>query len=507
MEPGAAGRRPSGRLVFDIGMLAEHGGQAVGIARVVRELARWARANLDGVTFVFFDRDMRAFRTVAPAWVDELIEGRALVDFSTLSREEAHSGPTRAPGGVGRSLALWFRNPRRRAIVAIERARIDGRLPASTADALLAWLMSAKDRRALTDPSGRRRVLLPFDRAAGPVFVARPGDMLLFAGVNWSAALVDALARERRRVGMLVAFVSYDIIALTHPRFFKPDAVAAFRDIFHRIIPVADLVMVTARSVADDLGRYCAGNGLALPPVRLFQPGSDLVDAGAAATALPHGLGPGCYALFVSTIEPRKNHALLIAAWRRLLAEGVPQRTGFRLVFVGRRGWMVDELMADIEADAALAALLVVLPGVDDAGLAALYRDAAFTLYPSFSEGYGLPVVESFRYGKAVLASNGGALAEVVGDFSPAIDPHDLDAWVDHLRRWIVDPSARAPYEIAIGERYRHPDWQEAAATFFAMLDDARKPAEAGAKPPNGAEENAEGSRPVGRPADPEDRS
>ncbi len=503
MDPAAASGRAPGRLVFDIGMLAEHGGQAVGIARVVRELARWARANIVDVVFVFFDRDMRAFRAVAPAWVDDLIEGRALVDFSTLSREEHPSGEVSKPGGIGRSLALWLRNPRRRAIVAVERARIDGRLSASAADALLARLMSAKDRRVLADPSGRRRVLLPFDRAAGPEFSSRVGDILLFAGVNWSAALVDALATERRRSGLRVAFVSYDIIALTHPHFFTPDAVAAFRKMFHRMIAVADVVMVTARSVADDLGRYCASEGLFLPAVRLFLPGSDLVDAGAATAALPQGLEPGRYALFVSTIEPRKNHALLVAAWRRLLAEGVPQRAGFKLVFVGRRGWMVDELMADIEADAALGTSLVILPGVDDAGLASLYRSAAFTLYPSFSEGYGLPVVESFRYGKAVLVSHGGALAEVVGDFSPTIDPNDLDAWVDHLRRWIVDPSARAPWEIAIGERYRHPDWQEAATTFFAML--AEPLGEAGAKPPNGAEEN--GQRPAGRHAYPEDRS
>ena len=80
----------------------------------------------------------------------------------------------------------------------------------------------------------------------------------------------------------------------------------------------------------------------------------------------------------------------------------------------------------------------------EDSGIAALYRGAAFCLYPSRYEGYGLPVVEAFSYGKAVLASTGGALPEVVDGFSPCLDPLDAEAWRRMLRTWIEDPS-RAP--------------------------------------------------------------
>src|SRR5262245_47547147 len=159
--------------------------------------------------------------------------------------------------------------------------------------------------------------------------------------------------------------------------------------------------------------------------------------------------------------------------WLRLLAEGVPQASGFKLVFVGRPGWMVDELMASLEQDTRLAGTMRVLPFVSDEQLAALYDAAAFCVYPSVYEGYGLPVVEAFARGKAVLASNRGALAETVGDFSPTLDPHDQEAWYALMKQWIREPAARAPYEAAIRARFRPRSWREAAAEFLRTVASA----------------------------------
>jgi glycosyltransferase involved in cell wall biosynthesis len=124
---------------------------------------------------------------------------------------------------------------------------------------------------------------------------------------------------------------------------------------------------------------------------------------------------------------------------------------------------------------------LIVLSGVPDTVLTELYRNAAFCLFPSLYEGYGLPAVEAFAFGKAVIASTGGALPEVVGDFSPCLDPRDEDAWFETMRNWIADPAARAPFETAIRERFRHPTWSEAAELFFAAIDaELASPAAAG---------------------------
>jgi len=154
----------------------------------------------------------------------------------------------------------------------------------------------------------------------------------------------------------------------------------------------------------------------------------------------------------------------------KLLEAGIAQRARFKLVFAGRKGWMVDDLMRDLRRDPRIARTLQVLPDADDATVAALYRDAAFCLYPSRYEGYGLPLVEAFRHGKAVLASTGGAVPEVVGGFSPCLDPTDGEAWRRMLETWIEDPAARAVYETRIRASFRHPDWDESARTFFALV-------------------------------------
>jgi glycosyltransferase involved in cell wall biosynthesis len=179
----------------------------------------------------------------------------------------------------------------------------------------------------------------------------------------------------------------------------------------------------------------------------------------------------------VSTIEPRKGHRLLYDVWRRLVAEGVPQARGFKLVFVGRPGWLVEDLLAAIRSDPNTAGQIILIHDADDDLLNTLYRDAAFCVYPSAYEGYGLPVIEALAHGKAVLASAAGALPELAGRFSPCLDPADEHAWYDMMKEWIECPQARETYERTIREQFRHPNWSEAAAAFFAGISAVRNEA------------------------------
>ena len=156
----------------------------------------------------------------------------------------------------------------------------------------------------------------------------------------------------------------------------------------------------------------------------------------------------------------------------KLIDAGVPQRACFKLVFAGRKGWMIDDLMGDLRRDPRIAGTLEVFTDADDQKVTALYRNAAFCLYPSRYEGYGLPVIEAFHHGKAVLASTGGAVPELVGDFSPCLDPDDGEAWRRMLQTWIEDPPARAVYEERIRTSFRHPGWDESARAFFALVRD-----------------------------------
>ena len=268
-----------------------------------------------------------------------------------------------------------------------------------------------------------------------------------------------------------LVILCYDIIPLLFPHYYKDHDVEIFADFFKVAFPLADLVVVTAKQIETDVKAYCADKGLTLQCTAIVPLGADAAKRTTARDMLDaHGLEVGRYILFVSTIEPRKGHRLAYQTWRQLLVEGVPQQQGYKLVFVGRPGWLVEDLLADIKADTVLDGTLLMLPSVDDAGLAQLYKNAAFCTYPSHYEGYGLPIIEAFSYGKAVIASTGGALPEVVGEFSPCLDPNEEAAWLDTMRSWIVDEAARAPYEAAIRERFKLTSWNEAAAKFFEAV-------------------------------------
>ena len=154
-------------------------------------------------------------------------------------------------------------------------------------------------------------------------------------------------------------------------------------------------------------------------------------------------------------IERRKNHDILYRAWLRLIEAGC---TIPNLVFVGMRGWGVDDLLSDLARDRRIRGRIHVLQTVSDTELAMLYDRCLYTVYPSLYEGWGLPVVESFAFGKFCLCSNAGSLPEAGGDLAEYLDPWDLNAWVERIQIFRRSPG---------GDREKEPDDNAAVPPAF----------------------------------------
>ncbi|EJW13325.1 putative glycosyltransferase WbpX, putative [Rhodovulum sp. PH10] len=470
--------RPEGipRILLDLSWTARWSGPPVGILRVERELARYAFAR-PGTVGVFFDPASRRYLALPDATTQKFLAGDAVLDTLGI-RDPGRAGKRKSeaiPAPL-RPAARWLLQTRHMALQALERRRLDAATPAAAEaiDRLQRRLMSAKYRRFMVKPDGSRRDFLPLDRLAAKPVAFRPDDVLVCAGAGWSHTDIDAIVAQKRATPFRLVILCYDIIPILFPQFYKPHDVAGFTRYFDKALPAADLVVTNSHRVEADVQAHCRDKGLPLAATAVVPLGADVpasgTSAGTSAGALPQNLEAQKFALFVSTIEPRKGHRLLYETWLRLLADGVPQKTGFKLVFVGRAGWMVDDLVKALDTDPRIAGSLIRLEGLSDAAVRALYAGCAFCCYPSRYEGYGLPLVEAFHFGKAVVASTGGSLPEVAGPFSPCLDPDDADAWYRTLREWIENPAARAPYEARIRENFRHPSWDEAAADFFARL-------------------------------------
>ncbi|MFL9823446.1 glycosyltransferase [Rhodoplanes sp. SY1] len=464
-----------GRVLFDFSTSLRWSGPPVGIIRAEHELARFGLDHVAGFGPVAYDHDARAFRTVSPAYARLFLEADARLDLLGLIDPSKRHTIDRVPPRA-RSAVLWLLQLRRKILQTLERRRLTTDDPAEAArlERLQQRVMSKRHRKLLFGPDGRRRPFVPVDLVWQKPVAFTPDDVLVCAGAGWAFGDIGVLAERKRQDGFRLVCQCYDIIPILFPQFYNARD-AAFRDYMEAMFGLADLVVVNSEKVREDTIAHCRAKGIPLEEITVVPLGADFSRwSEPRGGTLPSGLEPGGYALYVSTIEPRKNHRMLHGVWRRLVADGVVAANRFKLLLVGREGWQVDDLMAELADDTTTGGSLVHCANLDDATMAALYRHAAFCCYPSFYEGFGLPILESFHFGKAVLASSGGSLPEVVRDFSPCLDPSDPEAWYQALRRWITDPQARRPYEERIAASFEYRSWTDVAAAFYGLVEAQR---------------------------------
>ena len=175
------------------------------------------------------------------------------------------------------------------------------------------------------------------------------------------------------------------------------------------------------------------------------------------------------YVLCVGTIESRKNHTALFQAWQIMIREGIEPPP---LVLVGRAGWRVGDLMAQLESTEFLGGRIRLLHGISDPELEGLYRGCLFSIFPSFTEGWGLPVGESLALGKLCLAAMEGATPEASGGFAEPIDafsPRDIAA---RIRHFLDDRPALAAAEQRLRDEFRPRGWPDVTRHFLAEVAD-----------------------------------
>ena len=232
----------------------------------------------------------------------------------------------------------------------------------------------------------------PVERATGPVDVVHATTILV---------------PPRRGAPLVVTL--HDLAFRHDPGSFTRHGVNAFTAALGRIRDHADLVLCSSQATVDD----ALAAGLEPARLRLVPLGLDPVERppAAAVDAVRRrlGLADRPYLLFVGTLEPRKNLARLLEAYRSLDLEQ-------QMVVVGPPGWG-NEAPRDGERR---------LGFVDEATKAALYEGADAFCYPSLREGFGLPVLEALAHGAPVVTSRGTATAEVGGNAVVLVDPLDV---------------------------------------------------------------------------------
>ena len=180
------------------------------------------------------------------------------------------------------------------------------------------------------------------------------------------------------------------------------------------------------------------------------------------------------YALFVSTIEPRKNVPTLVRAFGRIAAD----RPALRLVLAGSDGWGARDAREAIAASG--VATQIMRPGyLPNDIVPAFFRRSELVAYPSFEEGFGLPALEGLACGAPVVTTTGSALAEVAGDAALLVPPTDAAALGDAMARVLDEPGVAAGLRAAGPPRAAQFTW---SACVDQHIDAYQRAAKIGAR-------------------------
>jgi glycosyltransferase involved in cell wall biosynthesis len=298
----------------------------------------------------------------------------------------------------------------------------------------------------------------------------RPGDILVSLGAPWGVPnFMKHVAEAKRRYGVRYAILVHDLIPIEYESFVEQQHVIQFRKWLEDAVTLSDVVLTVSEHSRDVLVRLAETIGWRLPRVEVVKPGSGLNDRPIERIQTTIRFPPR-YVLYVSTIEIRKNHQLLVNVWRRLLklygADFVPT-----LIFVGKVGWLVDELLAELEACNYLDSKIMLVSDLSDAELWECYRSCLFTVFPSLCEGWGLPIAESLAQGKFCVASNRTSIPEVGGDLIDYFDPTNEDDAYAKIERLLLDLVYLTEREAQLRTEYRPRTWTDCVHALVATLD------------------------------------
>lgn len=263
----------------------------------------------------------------------------------------------------------------------------------------------------------------------------------------------------------------HDLVAFTHPETIPWKYALYMRWLIRRVVHAASRVVADSKGVSDAITETLGVRAARIDVVPLgvsesFRPRPESeIRAVRERLALPQP-----YLLFVGNLEPRKNLPGLVRAFRRVRAA---LDRPIHLVVAGKVAWKSAGLLEELAA-ADLRGAVHTTGYVESEDLAALYAGAEAFVFPSFQEGFGLPVLEAMRCGIPVIAGDVAALAEVAGDAAVLVDPASPAAIADGILAVLRDPARHADLSRRGLSRAAKFPWEQTARETLASYARAR---------------------------------
>lgn len=242
--------------------------------------------------------------------------------------------------------------------------------------------------------------------------------------------------------GVLVKFMVYDLLCVTHPEHFVHGAAFGFSS-WLKTVGECDGAVCISKAVADELGNWITSRSWKRHrPFKIESNplGAD-VDNSAPSQGLPIDADSvltilnqrPCF-LMVGTLEPRKGHVQVLDAFEKLWKGGADNN----LVIVGKQGWMVDPLVGRLNTHSELGKRLFWLEGISDEYLEKIYAASTCLIAASYGEGFGLPLIEAAQHKLPIIARDIPVFHEVAGEHAYYFNAEQSDELAHALHEWLT---------------------------------------------------------------------
>lgn len=315
----------------------------------------------------------------------------------------------------------------------------------------------------------------PFKSRTLPIH-ATEQDIIILLDAAWNVKGFREHIEMRKANGARISTCIYDTIPIKNRQFCTEDLTNVFASWLNWASRWSDSFVCISRSVRDEvkqemisrLGKAEAGRRT----YGYFHLGSelDLREADKTADERLQVVFSGEQPVFlaVGTIEPRKNHQYLLDVFDILWAQG----SKARLCIVGRVGWKCDDFMERVNKHPELGKKLFMFNGLDDNGLEYAYANASALIFPSFAEGFGLPLVEAMQRGLPAIASDIPVFREVGGDYLSYCNPQDPETCAAIIREF--ERTGRLPGAKPLDD-WKWITWKESTEQLLEAVTGAGK--------------------------------
>lgn len=432
------------RYIIDVTQLIHWPGNLTGIPRVMDELA-----------IRFLNDTSRD--TIFVSWVKE-IGAMCELDFATtrelrgrhIAYKNIHGNSAKSSESQPRSESSITKSPVYLSKKIIKKVAIKSRF-----DRTLLYKKLIENKKALEASLYKK-------------YVPEVADKLFIPwGEWWDQDWLDIL-KDFSSKGVELYPVSHDVLPMIVPQFSGNSS--SLEKFVSQIFPISQTVLIVSQSSKTDLLEWMQKQKLKIPAIKVFRIGEDFTfkkdNLNTTELEAKYNVKKDDYLVYVSTIEPRKNHLLLYYTYKLASSRNIKLP---KLVIIGRIGHDMGNIIKIIKDDPEINNSISIENNVDDSDLNWLYQNSKFAVTSSFYEGWGMSVLESITRGKPVVCSNTSSLIEMPDDCVIRFNPISTDECLSAIQE-MMQPEVLKKY-IKNTKKYTPHSWDASFKQVVNILD------------------------------------